>query len=594
MAARTSTLSQAEGCHQCSAEMPAGQRLAQMQRHVVGVGVVAGDASSTCTACSTSAEQKWLPLYQRAATTAGYTTVSMDPGSLVEPTGLAVLADGTLAVTDCSTNRLYLVDPLTGSTIVQSSDCDFDRPYSVIAVPTAVTATVVVEQYDPHWAERFRRIQRSAVAALEGVTTRVEHVGSTSVPGLAAKPIIDVDAVVANASQVQEAIAALRPLGYEHQGEKGIAGRHAFRYAGPSDGGGQRNFYVCLDGSDSLLNHVALRDYLRSHPSAAAEYSAAKLENARKYARDIDGYVEAKTGVIVQFLAAAGFDPSALSAIVEANTQTTPAAAPEVAPADAERLLVTDRNHHRLVEVDPADACKFVRAVGRQGAGLGEYRGPRSIALLQLGSEKRHGGLGRPLLAVVENENDRIQLLRWDQTVMATVDLEDGRSGKAMTLKGAGGCVAVSSIWRQADGRGLPPQLLAVADSYNHRVLVVEIHLPSSSDGTATGKVLWEFSGVAVGGSSDDISTGLSSFAVPTCVCEPRPGLLAVTDRDNGRLVLLELPLAPNFESSQVVSREVAMAFVAPVGCCALPGGGVAVTDTGNHRVVVLSPRALT
>lgn len=537
-----------------------------------------------------------MALYQ-GIDAAGRTTAIVGAGELAEPTGLAVLDVGALVVTDCTTNRTYLFDPLIDEpSAVHSRDYDLNRPYSVIAVPTAVTSTVNVEPYDPHWPARFSHIKRNAMAALKGVTTRIEHVGSTSVSGLAAKPVIDVDVVVATTSELKAAIDALRPLGYVHRGELGIAGRHAFKYMGPPDGGGKRNFYVCLQGSDSLLNHLILRDYLRSHPEAAAEYSAVKLENARKFSRNIDGYVEAKTRLIVQFLAAAGFDPLALSAIVEANKQNDPTVAPEMVENGSERLLVTDRNHHQLVEMDPAANCKFVRAVGSEGTGLGEFNGPRSIALLHLGTEKCHGGLARPILAVVENENDRIQLLRWDETVMATVQLEDGQSGEFMSLKGAGGCAALSSVWRQPEDQGSLPQLLAVADSYNHRVLVVEIHLASSSDNVAVGRVLWKFLGVANGGGIDGGSTSFSSFAVPTCVCEPRPGLLAVTDRENGRLVLIELStsLQTGANLSQVVaSRAVDMAFNAPVGCCKLPGGGVAVADTGNSRVVILPPRAL-
>eukprot|EP01043_Picozoa_sp_COSAG02_P005521 COSAG02_NODE_150_length_33596_cov_61.953966_17_plen_375_part_00 len=329
-----------------------------------------------------------MTLYQRIET-AGKTTATVGAGELAEPTGLAVLAAGTLAVTDCTTNRTYLFDPLIDEPLAtQSSDCDLNRPYSVIAVPKVVTATVNVEPYDPHWAKRFSHIKHSALAALKGVATRIEHVGSTSVPKLAAKPVIDVDVVVASTSELQAAIDALRPLGYAHRGELGIAGRHAFQYMGPPDGGGKRNLYVCLEASDSLLNHLMLRDYLRSHPEAVAEYSAVKLENARRFSRDIDGYVEAKTGLIAQFLAAAGFDPSALSAIVEANKHNDPAVETEIVKDGAESLLVTDRNHHQLVEMDPALNCKFVRAVGSEGAGLGEFNGPRSIALLHLGTRK--------------------------------------------------------------------------------------------------------------------------------------------------------------------------------------------------------------
>ena len=99
---------------------------------------------------------------------------------------------------------------------------------------------------------------------------------------------------------------------------------------------------------------------------------------------------------------------TALEGIIESNQQEGPPAEAVVEVEGAERLIVTDRSHHRLVEVDPAEGCRFVMDLGVEGGGLGEYNGPRSIALLRLGAEGT-----RPVLAVVENENDRIQLLRW-------------------------------------------------------------------------------------------------------------------------------------------------------------------------------------
>ena len=244
--------------------MPPPRRLAQVQSHT----------SASANSSSTSSEQQsamCASLYQREPPSDGAPLLTAE-GMLAEPTGLAVLASGALAVTDCTTQTLYLIDPLADTILARTTDCDFDRPYSLIAVPAEVSATVVVEEYDPHWAERFALIQGNALRALEGVTERVEHVGSTSVPGLAAKPIIDIDAIIADEGQVQAAVAALAPLGYAHQGENGIPGRHAFQYTGPPDGGGNRNFYVCFDGNDALLNHMMLRDYLRSRPEATAEY----------------------------------------------------------------------------------------------------------------------------------------------------------------------------------------------------------------------------------------------------------------------------------------------------------------------------------
>jgi GrpB-like predicted nucleotidyltransferase (UPF0157 family) len=221
----------------------------------------------------------------------------------------------------------------------------------------AAAATVRVEAHDPDWARRFGCIRERALTALQGITTRIEHVGSTSVPGLAAKPIIDMDAIIADESLLPTAVAALRPLGYAHRGELGIDGRHAFRYSGPTDGartpfwryfisnakrssfaetgsghtgttlkndsgsagGGERNFYVCIDGADALKNHLVLRDHLRGHPEAVAEYSNLKARLAEQFPNDIDAYVDGKTDLIVRMLAEAGFGEKGLDAIEQAN-----------------------------------------------------------------------------------------------------------------------------------------------------------------------------------------------------------------------------------------------------------------------------------
>lgn len=84
-------------------------------------------------------------------------------------------------------------------------------------------------------------------------------------------------------------------------------------------GGGERNFYVCIDGADALKNHLVLRDHLRSHPEAIAEYSNLKARLAQQFPNDIDAYVDGKTDLIVRMLAEAGFGEEGLDAIEQAN-----------------------------------------------------------------------------------------------------------------------------------------------------------------------------------------------------------------------------------------------------------------------------------
>lgn len=131
---------------------------------------------------------------------------------------------------------------------------------------------------------------------------KVEHVGSTSVPGLAAKPIIDVDVVVHSAVDVRDAIARLRELGYQHRGDLGIIGREAFTT--PS-GSPYHHLYVVIEGSAPHRDHVDFRDYLRANAQAADRYANVKVRAAHLLGVDREAYVDAKSATVVDLLAEA-------------------------------------------------------------------------------------------------------------------------------------------------------------------------------------------------------------------------------------------------------------------------------------------------
>jgi len=88
--------------------------------------------------------------------------------------------------------------------------------------------SVTVVEYDPAWSTQFETLRSIVLSAVGDIAVVVEHVGSTSVPGLAAKPIIDIDVVVASAADVPVAIERLAVIGYEHRGNLGVEGREAF------------------------------------------------------------------------------------------------------------------------------------------------------------------------------------------------------------------------------------------------------------------------------------------------------------------------------------------------------------------------------
>lgn len=156
---------------------------------------------------------------------------------------------------------------------------------------------VVVMPYDENWKQAFEDIKTELDAALGDLALRIEHVGSTSVEGLSAKPVIDIDVVIEDTSMLEFVIVALAKIGYSHEGDLGIPGREAFKYEG-KDHLMKHHLYVCAKDSAELKRHLAFRDYLRSHPEAVKEYSRVKTEGAELYPYDIDKYIEYKSPFI--------------------------------------------------------------------------------------------------------------------------------------------------------------------------------------------------------------------------------------------------------------------------------------------------------
>ena len=151
---------------------------------------------------------------------------------------------------------------------------------------------VIIVDYDPRWPVVFEELRAPVVAALGDLVVIVEHVGSTAVPGLAAKPIIDMDVVVPSVADIPEAIGRLAILGYVHRGDLGITGREAF--TSPA-GKPRHHLYVCALDSEELRRHRSFRDYLLTHPDEARAYEALKRAAARRFAEDRAAYNEAKT-----------------------------------------------------------------------------------------------------------------------------------------------------------------------------------------------------------------------------------------------------------------------------------------------------------
>ncbi len=158
---------------------------------------------------------------------------------------------------------------------------------------------MLVQSYDPAWPSQFADIVAFVKSGLSGINHRIEHVGSTAVPGMTAKPIIDLD-VVAPAGGFPDAKAGLEALGYIHQGDLGIPEREAFELteAGVKARLASHHLYVCEDGTYELRKHLTFRDFMRQHPEWRARLSKLKRDLCVKHDNDRQAYIDGKSAMV--------------------------------------------------------------------------------------------------------------------------------------------------------------------------------------------------------------------------------------------------------------------------------------------------------
>ena len=158
------------------------------------------------------------------------------------------------------------------------------------------TKDVIVVPYDPNWVSEFERLSIFLSSICESSMVAIHHVGSTSVPGLCAKPILDVDIEIRSLDDFDSVKNKLMRVGYRHEGDLGISGREAFKYDHTEMMA--QHLYVCTSDSLELKRHLAFRDHLRSHPEDMINYGDIKLKAALAHPKDIDAYMEDKNGII--------------------------------------------------------------------------------------------------------------------------------------------------------------------------------------------------------------------------------------------------------------------------------------------------------
>ena len=159
------------------------------------------------------------------------------------------------------------------------------------------TKKVIVLPYDAAWESAFEAIKAEIQTALGDLMLGIEHVGSTSVKGMSAKPCIDIDVVIRDYSVFDAVVQKLDVIGYIHEGDLGIQDREAFKYADKPHLM-THHLYVCPRESEELHRHIVFRDFLRKNPEAVKKYSRVKKTAAQLFPDSIDQYIEYKSPCI--------------------------------------------------------------------------------------------------------------------------------------------------------------------------------------------------------------------------------------------------------------------------------------------------------
>lgn len=161
-----------------------------------------------------------------------------------------------------------------------------------------IPTPIIIKPYDPEWPESFIRESSLIKLSIGSYVSVIEHIGSTSVPGLAAKPVIDMLIGVKSLADSPRFVPLLEQLGYLYVPEYEVdlpERRYLYKQ---QDGEDSFHLHMVEPQSSFFRRHIAFRDYLRSHPAEAAEYASLKLRLAREFGSDRSGYTDAKTEFI--------------------------------------------------------------------------------------------------------------------------------------------------------------------------------------------------------------------------------------------------------------------------------------------------------
>ncbi|HSK12382.1 MAG TPA: GrpB family protein [Phnomibacter sp.] len=189
--------------------------------------------------------------------------------------------------------------------------------------------TNLLEPYNPNWKMEFGHIKQVLERELSCLNSNIdiEHIGSTSIEGLFAKPILDIDIILVEKDLIGDITLKLEKIGYRSKGEQGIPGRFAFRqtndfvpYTIPTRKWQEHHLYVCFADSSAAKNHLLFRDALRKDKQLAAQYSQLKISLTGNEKMTRAEYSKLKTDLIVSVLAMQGLTEAELKEIIAANS----------------------------------------------------------------------------------------------------------------------------------------------------------------------------------------------------------------------------------------------------------------------------------
>jgi GrpB-like predicted nucleotidyltransferase (UPF0157 family) len=152
---------------------------------------------------------------------------------------------------------------------------------------------IEVVDYDPAWPQWFEQERDRLRQVLGTQAVSIDHIGSTAVPGLAAKPVLDILVAAEPFPLPAAMIAAIEALGYEYRGENGIPGRQYFRTRPHA-----RHLHVFAPGSEAAQQHLLFRDYLRTHPEAVRDYASLKRRLMTEHRLDREAYTDGKADLV--------------------------------------------------------------------------------------------------------------------------------------------------------------------------------------------------------------------------------------------------------------------------------------------------------